>query len=93
MGFERYDSLREALLVLNAREFFCFFFLLELIFIQKNQHRSFYSLLQSLNANPPQVHHDLTCYHNCRGDQGKESEQDENWGGVYCKGQGLGDGE
>ena len=33
----------------------------------------------------PQFHHDLACCHNWEGDDGEESDQDKDWGGVCCK--------
>ena len=51
-----------------------------------NQAYAEYFLLKFLNPFPPQVYHDITCYHNCRGDEGEEAEQEENWGGVCCNG-------
>ena len=49
-------------------------------------------LLKYLNNPPPQVHHDLTCYNNFRWGEQEEAEQDENRGGVCCKGRGCRDG-
>ena len=47
------------------------------------------------NQPPPsiQFHHEITCYKNCRGDRYEESDQDENWDRVSCKGQGWRVGE
>ena len=44
--------------------------------------------MQSLNASPPRVHRELTCSKNLRVGEGEEAEQDENWGGLCCKGKG-----
>ena len=93
-GFEKYDYLIKGLLFLNVSEIFsCFCFLLGLIFTHKNQKCTRYSQLQLLNAPPPQVHHEITCSHNCRGVEDEEAEQDENWGGVCCEGKGWRVGE
>ena len=83
-GFARYALLRKELLLLITRAiFFGFCFLLELIFTQKtNEQHTRHSLLQSINAPPPQVHHELTCCHNCRGDEGEEADQAKDLGGV-----------
>ena len=45
-----------------------------------------------LQQTPPQVHNELTCCHNYRGDQGEEADQYEPRGGVCCKCKGLRDG-
>ena len=44
--------------------------------------------MKLLNYPPPQVHHEITSYHNFRGNEVEEVEEDENRGGVCCKGKG-----
>ena len=64
-------------------------FLFEQLFTQKrNNPYAWCYLLWLLNNPPPLVQHDITCCHNWRGDEGEEEDQDENRGGVCCKGQG-----
>ena len=69
------------------------FFVGMIFHTKKNQPYTRCSLLQSIKSPPPQVHHELTCSQNCRGGEDEEAEQDENWGGVYCKSQGWRLGE
>ena len=94
VGFERHDSPREELLVINAQEIFCWllFFVGINFHTKKNHQYARYLLLKYLNAPLPKFHHELTCYHNCILDEGEKTEQDENWGGVCCKGKGWRDG-
>ena len=49
--------------------------------------------MQLLNDTSPQVHRELIHCNNCIGDEGEESDQDENQSGVCCKGKGLKDGK
>ena len=44
--------------------------------------------MQSLNAPPPQFHHELNLGHNVRGDEGEQADQSEDQGGVSGKGKG-----
>ena len=37
---------------------------------------------------PPPFNHDLTCYHNYEGDEGEESDEDKDRGGLRCQGKG-----
>ena len=41
---------------------------------------------------PPPLHHDITCYHNYKGDKVEEADKDEDWGGIWCKGKDRSDG-
>ena len=79
--------LREDLLFINSRAIcFCFCFLLELIFtLKKNQQHTLYFILQSINATPPKVHHELTCCHNCRGMKDKKHIKMKIWLGYVVK--------
>ena len=87
----RFDSLREELFLLSAQVIFVgFCFLLKLLFTQKTNQRHIRYLL--LHPPPPQVYHELTCYHSYRGDEGEEVDQNGDWAGVCCKGKGRIDG-
>ena len=82
-------------MVINTRAIFC----LLLFFVGTTLHTktsTIHSLFAAEISNyppPHQIHYERTCYHNCRGDEDEEIEQDENWGGVCCKGQGSTVGE
>ena len=52
---------------------------------KNNQPYAPYFLLKSLNINPTQFHHELTYYQNCRGEVGKEADQEENRSGICYK--------
>ena len=64
--------------------------LLELLLTQKinQQHTCLIATTISNHPPPTQVCHDLTCFFNCRLDDWEEADQDENRGGVFCKGKG-----
>ena len=89
-GIARYYSLIEELSVLNASVFFCLllFFVGMAFHTQKNQPYARCLLQQYIKPPPPQVHSDITCSHNCIEYEDEEADQDKNWGGVTCKGQG-----
>ena len=60
-----------------------FFFVCMNFHTQKpNQPYAHYLLLQTLNDNSPQAHHELTCYPNRKWDEGEGADQDKNRGGV-----------
>ena len=79
----------EGLLVLNAQAVFCLLvFFVGMNFHTKKNPYDLCSLLKLLKPPPPQFQYELTCSQNSRGDEDEEVEQDENQGGVCCKGQG-----
>ena len=60
---------------------------------QKTQQYAHCLIIQLLKPPPPQVHPDIPCSRDFRGGEGKESEQEENWGEVCCKVKGWRVGE
>ena len=59
-----------------------------LFFTQKKWTEWSIFLMQSLNAPPPQFHHELNLGHNVRGDEGEQADQSKDQGGVSGKGKG-----
>ena len=65
----------------NSRLFFGFRFLLELIFTQK-------TFSGAVANTPPQVNHELTCYHKYEVNKGEEADEYKYLCTFHCEGKG-----
>ena len=76
--------------LLDAQEFVFASVFVVIVFHTKKStaHLLFATEIDNPPPNPPQVHHELPCCQNYTWDDGEESDQDGNWGGVCCEGKG-----
>ena len=71
---------------LTSRQIWFLFYIMKLIFTEKESTSCSLFDNEIYSQPPTQGQHEITCCHNCRGDEVEEADQAEDWGGVSCKG-------